>query len=291
MALDRDEVLGGGELRRRILRVDEDLEELRHGVLAGGREALLAETLLAQGLRQHADRLGDALRVAGQRAAAGLDAVLDAGREVAHAAHGAAARHGAREAVRHLAAVDDLGEVGVGHRGAEHGLTRGLREVGLADEHVVDEVLEGLRHARHVLAVLGGGAAVLRQRGGRGREEGRRDEHRGQRETDAVDEGRLQGHRDLQMDQTADRMRGGQPGRTATRESGNVSVLCGTRQPLNALYSAPPRRSKRIFGAPPRIAAGERGKAVKFRRGRAAVTGGELGPTLARHPARRCPRP
>ena len=289
MTAEGDEILGRGQLGRGILGINEHLEELRHGVLACGEKTLLAEALLAHRLAEHGDRIGDALGIARERLAAGLDAVLEAGGEIRDTFHGAAAREGLRKTLTHVAAIDGLRKIGVGNRRTERGLDRRLREISLADQHVVDEVTDALRHRRQVLlrdsrigAILGGSA---RKHGRGGRQHGGGDEHRRQRNADAGNDGRRRerhGHRDLLNGAEAERSPRRRPrGTRSVRGSGNVSVLCGTRQPLATVYSPPPRRPKRIFGAPARIAALESGKAVKIRRGRAAVTGWSRGETAA----------
>ena len=66
--------------------------------------------------------------------------------------------------------------------------------------------------------------------------------------------------------------------RTLSRDAtqvGQCTVFMRNPSTLERLILAAPRRPKWIFGARSRNAASERGKAVKIRRGRAAVTGEE----------------
>ena len=204
--LDGDEILGHGEFNRRILRIDEELEQLGNSVLSGGGKALFAEMLLALRLRKHGDRLRDALGITREIATTRLDTILDASGEIGNSTHGAAAGNGARKALGRIAAVDGLGKISVGDRCAKHRLASGLREISLADQHIVDEILNALGDSRQVLRLRFGRATVLstyaraRSRKQRwcGRENSGGDKHRRERKADAGNERRIQGHRGLQ---------------------------------------------------------------------------------------------
>ncbi|MFM7052063.1 MAG: hypothetical protein ACKOYN_08040 [Planctomycetota bacterium] len=196
--LERLAALHDLELDRGVARVDEGLEELRHRVLARGVKALGGQHALARRSAEHADGLPHAVLVARKRTAAVLNGGLDLRGEVGDAAHAAAAAHGAGKALGHAVAIDHGRHVGFARAHAERRLGGGLREVGLADQHIVHEVADGLLEPLlHARVGRRGGAAVLRQRGGRGGDERGRDKHGRQRTVGSVNDGRDRRHRNL----------------------------------------------------------------------------------------------